>query len=200
MKIVYDNVIDEDSENIDKNMKGTNEASVSMVDVNSSSKSKEDRKANRNSWMEIYHNNTERRTNLKLLGENVAIDEWLDWRVKWGQRGIGCSLFIALISHICSGGALVVLRILTVVFASIALIFFGMLYYKNISLVIMKRLLKETNVVVILVLTICNWVIEIGRPMNSLSPIMGLIYVLGINAFVFIDAISKFRSCKRYGI
>ena len=43
MKIVYDNVIDEDSENIDKNMKGTNEASVSMVDVNSSSKSKEDR-------------------------------------------------------------------------------------------------------------------------------------------------------------
>ena len=45
-----------------------------------------DRKASRNSWAEIYHNNTVRRKSMKLLGEDVVMDDWLDWRVKWGQR------------------------------------------------------------------------------------------------------------------
>ena len=50
-------------------------------------------------------------------------------------------------------------------------------------------MLQETNVVVIILLTILNWIIEIGRPMNSLSPIMGFIYMLSINAFLFMDAV-----------
>ena len=48
---------------------------------------KRDGKASRNSWAEIYHNNTVLRKSVKLLGEDVAMDEWLDWRVKWGQCG-----------------------------------------------------------------------------------------------------------------
>ena len=52
-----------------------------------------DRKASRNSWAEIYHNNTVRRKSVKLLGQDVAMDEWLDWRVKWAQRGVGKLIF-----------------------------------------------------------------------------------------------------------
>ena len=81
------------------------------------------------------------------------------------------------------------LRIATMVFVLITLCFCGVIYYKNVSFVIVKRLLKETNVVVIVVLTICNWIMEIGRPMTQISPLMGFLYMLIINAFVFIDAI-----------
>ena len=108
---------------------------------------KRGRKASRNSWAEIYHNNTVRRKSVKLLGQDVAMDEWLDWRVKWAQRGIG---FFGLIAMMClfAGGP-------TLEFCIIQLIFVGMLYYKNISYVIMKRLLREMNVVVIIILMYC---------------------------------------------
>ena len=35
-------------------------------------------KARRNSFMEIYHNNTVRRKSVKLLGADVVTDDWLD--------------------------------------------------------------------------------------------------------------------------
>ena len=54
---------------------------------------------------------------------------------------------------------------------------------------IAKRLLRETNVVIILVLSLCNWSIDIARPATSFSPINGLIYVLIVSAFVFLDAV-----------
>ena len=44
--------------------------------------------------------------------------------------------------------------------------------------VIAKRLLREVNVVVILVLSLCNWSIDITRPATSISPILGLIYLV----------------------
>ena len=37
----------------------------------------------RNSWAPQH----ERRKSIRLLGKVVELDEWLDWRVKWGQRG-----------------------------------------------------------------------------------------------------------------
>ena len=55
---------------------------------------------------------------------------------------------------------------------------FMVLLYKNISFVMMKRLFKEPNVIIIMVLSLCNWAIDIGRPFNSLSPVMGFIYML----------------------
>ena len=59
-------------------------------------------------------------------------------------------------------------------------------------LVIIKRLLKETNVVVIILLTILNWCIEIGRPMTPLSPILGFIYMLIMYyRIIYIKSIKK---------
>ena len=149
-----------------------------------------DRKASRNSWAEIYHNNTVRRKSMKLLGEDVVMDDWLDWRVKWGQRGVGIFGFLALICYILgTAGGNVGLIVAFFIFIVIGIICIGILYYKNVSLVIIKRLLTEPNVVIIIILTILNWAIEIGRPATPLSPIMGFIYMLVINAFVFMDAI-----------
>ena len=43
--------------------------------------------------------------------------------------------------------------------------------------------------VIILVFGLCNWSIDIARPPNSLSPVNGLLYMLIVTAFVFMDAI-----------
>ena len=149
-----------------KTMKEKKKASTfTNVDVELKSIPKDNSKntsRNRNSWAEIYHNITVRRKSMKLLGEDVIMDDWLDWRVKWGQRGFGTFSFLGIICFILSGGTNVGLRIATIIFITIALIFAVILYYKNASLVIVKRLLKETNVVVIILLTILNWAIDIG--------------------------------------
>ena len=74
-----------------KTMKEKKKASTfTNVDVELKSIPKDNRKntsRNRNSWAEIYHDNTVLRKSMKLLGEDVVMDDWLDWRVKWGQLG-----------------------------------------------------------------------------------------------------------------
>ena len=50
---------------------------------------------NRNSWAQQH----ERRKSIRLLGKVVELDEWLDWRVKWGQRG--CSSSFVLCAQYC---------------------------------------------------------------------------------------------------
>ena len=50
-----------------------------------------------NSWADIYNENTTLRKHKMLLGQEVETDEWLEWRVKWGQRGMGVCGLLALI-------------------------------------------------------------------------------------------------------
>ena len=57
------------------------------------------------------------------------------------------------------------------------------------SLVIAKRLLQEPNVVLIVALGLCNYTIDIVRPASLFSPLNGLIYSLGLFAFLFLDAV-----------
>ena len=117
------------------------------------------------------------------MGQEVETDDGLEWRVKWGQRGVGVSGLLALICWVAGQ------NIATIVFVAIALIFFGILYYKNVSFVIAKRLLREPNVVMILVFGLCNWSIDIARPARLFSPINGLIVHAIVSAFVFLDAV-----------
>ena len=142
-----------------------------------------DLKVSRNSWAELYQETTALRKHKMLLGREVKTEDGLDWRMKWAQCGSGVSGLFAVICFITGQ------NVATLVFAAIVLIFFGILCYKNVSFVIAKRLLLETKVVMILVLGLCNWSIDIARPMVATSPILGLIYVLLASAFVFIDAL-----------
>ena len=75
-------------------------------------------------------------------GKEVETDDGLEWRVKWGQRGAGVSGLLALICWVARQ------NIAFIVFGALSLIFLGILYYKNVSFVIAKRLLRETNVVI----------------------------------------------------
>ena len=75
----------------------------------------------------------------KLLGQEVETDDGLEWRVKWGQRGAGVSGLLAMICWVAGQ------YIAAIVFAAIVFIFVGILYYKNVSFVIAKRLLRETK-------------------------------------------------------
>ncbi len=142
-----------------------------------------DRKASRNSWVDIYNEATALRQHEMLLGQEVQIDDGLEWRVKWSQRGGGVSTLLVLICYVA--GQFIAL----ILFAAIGLIFFGILYYKNVSFVISKRLLRETNVVMILVFGLCIWVINIAEPAHSLEPVLGLVYMLNVSIFVFVDAL-----------
>ena len=125
-----------------------------------------DRKARRNSWADVYIETTALRKHKMLLGQEVETDEWLEWRVKWGQRGAGVSGFLGLIFGLQN-------KILLLLYFALFLVLICILYYKNASFVIAKRLLQETNVVIILVLGSCNWSIDIVRPKTSFSAILG---------------------------
>ena len=102
---------------------------------------------------------------------------------KWGQRGWGA---FGLGVLICWGAGQ---NIATIAFATVMFLFIGIMYYKNVSFVIMKRLLRESNVVMILVFGLCKWSIDIARPATPFSPVTGLIYLLGVSAVVFLDAV-----------
>lgn len=145
----------------------------------------------RNSWAP----QPDRRKSIRLLGKTVELDEWLDWRVKWGQRGAAVFVFLLVLLYVLNsvifGGGNIPLSVAFVVFAIGCVIGAGMIYYKNVSIAIARRLLKEVNVVVILMLGICNFLINCAKPYNSFSPVEGFIYLLIVSLFVFVDAVKK---------
>ena len=113
------------------------------------------------------------------MGQEVETDDGLEWRVKWGQRGVGVFGLITLIFYVAWE------YVATVVFGALTLIFLGVLYYKNVSLVIAKRLLREPNVVIILVLVCVFGCIDIVRPLHS----HGIGFYICSIRFVFLDAV-----------
>tara|TARA_A100001015_G_scaffold205642_2_gene229914 strand:- start:88 stop:1617 length:1530 start_codon:yes stop_codon:yes gene_type:complete len=126
----------------------------------------------------------------KVLGRGIFIDDEVEKRVNWAQRGMGMFGFTALLFYVLGtviGNA--VLRTISIVFAGTQIICFGLLYYKNTSLVIMKRLIKEPNVIIILVLGLCNWLIELSKPNSPLASLFGLVYLLCTYACVIFDAV-----------
>ena len=122
---------------------------------------------------------------------NSAINEWLKWRVKWGQRGVVVFCLAAIICFVASESRIFGFFIATIVFSIIALLCVGMFYYKNVSFVVVKQLLCEANVVVILLSTVCNCIINIVLPYNPFSATNGIVYLLFVNCFVFQDALQE---------
>ena len=142
-----------------------------------------DRNASRNSWANIYSEATAMRRSTMLLGQELQIDDGLEWRVKCGQRGAGIFFLLGVICWVSRQ------ELATILVAALALTFLGIVYYKNVSFVIVKRLLREPTVVIMVVLGLCILVINIAEPSHSLEPPLGLIYLLCVNALVFLDAV-----------
>jgi len=137
----------------------------------------------------------ERRNSIRLLGNVVELDKWLGWRVKWGQRVAGVSLVLGVLFFILNSslfnGQNIPLNAVTLMSMVGVIIGIGMIYFKNTSFGVARRLLEEVNVVVILVLVVCIFTIDCVKPDISTSPVNGFIYLLGTTLFVFIDAVKK---------
>ena len=63
------------------------------------------------------------------------------------------------------------------------------IYHNNISLVVLKRVFREVNVLVILGLTLCNVVVDGMQPENPFSSVMGCGYVICALSIFTADAI-----------
>lgn len=112
-------------------------------------------------------------------------------RVKWGQRGSALLAYLVTLLYIIgsatSSNGLIYAAFLC--FAIDIVFFITFIYYKNVSSVIFKRLLKEINVVAILILTISNFIIDIVQPNAFISPILGAMYLLLVALVIFLDSL-----------
>ena len=125
-----------------------------------------------------------------FFGKEVLIDAATDRRVRWAQRGICTFSFFGVLFFVVGiSFKFDALLVGAIGCSGIGFVCFFVLIYKNVSFVILKRLFKEPNVIILVGLSLCNWAIDIGRPFNSFSPVNGFIYVFLVNFFVLMDAV-----------
>ena len=135
--------------------------------------------------LSISNGITRRRSSLRLLGQEVLVDKNIKARLTFGQRSAGIFAVCGVACYVVGSATQNMwVRVIAVFFAFATFICFGALYYKNISLMVLQRLLHETNVIVILILSCCNFVIEIIGAVTPTSSIMGFIYM--VLAFIFV--------------
>ena len=130
------------------------------------------------------------RSSTIILGQEIHTNDYIDRRVTWAQRGIGASALLAVLCYIT--GQIVnsyFLRLFTIALGVFVNIFIGVLYCNNFSFVIVKRLSKEPNVIIIAALTVFNLIVDIATSHNLLGPVFSSIYLLTMNAYVFSDAL-----------
>ncbi len=80
----------------------------------------------------------------------------------------------------------------TLMFVVLGIFSFLAIFYKNISFPIIKRLLKEVNVLVILGYGFINLIVECVSPDRPIfSPLIGITYVIVLLVFVFLDGVKE---------
>ena len=138
------------------------------------------------------------RNSVKLLGKDEQIDDHLLTRIKWGQRGSAVFAFIGMaiyfVNHSLPGQSNLlstILNALVFAFAGLMFVSLGVVYFKNISSQVAKKLLMEVNVVAILALGVCIFIIDVTFPYNKFSWVMSLIYLLEVALFLFLDAVRQ---------
>ena len=130
----------------------------------------------------------ERQKKVRILGKRIEFDEHIEWRVKVGQYGAVISSLLGIISYIVVQFHSAFMP-LTIVFGIVALIFGAMLYYGNISIPILRKLSKEFNVLIILLLSFCNFCIDIFSPVDEYSWIYGTLFLMVVLVFLCLDAV-----------
>ena len=137
-----------------------------------------------------HHDGSTRRSKM-LLGQQIYTYDYVEQRINWAQRGICTFALLATAFYVAADIANddTVMSTFSITFCLILVVCFMLLYHNNILFVMLKRLMKEPNVLVIFVLCLCNWAIDIGKPANSFSPINGAVVLTCILGFVFSDAL-----------
>ena len=67
----------------------------------------------------------------------------------------------------------------------------GMIYYKNVSFAIARRLLQETSVIVILGCGLSIFIIDCATSYYNASPFLTFIYLIETILFVFLDTLKN---------
>ena len=130
-----------------------------------------------------------------FLGKEFFLDAATKRRVQWAQRAIGIITFFGVLCYIVGESfGHYGFRIGTIACFVIGLLFFVPLFYNNMSFVMLRRLLKEPNIIIIIMLTVCNLAIDIGRPEDSFSLLYSFVYLICVYLFILIDVVvSKSR-------
>ena len=105
-------------------------------------------------------------------------------RIRWAQRGVGVSTVLGLACFFASSGVDPILRTITVAFGAFGIFCVCLVYYKNFSSVLFKRLIKEPNVIIIMGLSIYNLVVEMVTTTNSLTPVLAVVLLRCKRIFV----------------
>ena len=116
------------------------------------------------------HQSRRTRTSYLVLGNEIEVDEGLQYRVTLGQRlgaGFGIvSVICFIISDVFFNHQNIFMLIALCGAFSVCLFGIGLIFYRNVSFAIIRRLLKEINVIVILCLIISDFIINIFKPHN----------------------------------
>ena len=160
--------------------------SASLVSIEMSGNSKDLPRSNTRNRRNNVHG-----SDIYILGNAYDFDETLAWRVKVGQCGAAIFAPLSLICYMLGGGYHFGFRLASVIFCVIALTFWGTLFVKNTSWVMIQRLLKEPKVIILVMLTFSNLIIDCYEARTVLTPFMSCLYLLVINTFVFVDAVVR---------
>ena len=143
---------------------------------------------NRKSIVELIHGpDVFQRKSITVYGQVFHIDNNLRWRIKHGQR---LSLFFAFVSVTLNifKDRNEIISMVVMLAALPVLIGIFMIYYKNVSYVIIRKLLKESNVIIILSMSIAHVIINGYKPDAGRPFIFDILLFLFINLFVFMDS------------
>ena len=153
------------------------------------------RAKHRNSWSEsfrslkrIYRESMAISKSSTVMGINRKLDNALERRVVLCQNGIILFVVITAVLFALSQSN-EDLKLACVACASPAIVLFAVLSYDNISFAVIKRLLRELNVLAIIGLSICLIIAEALRPSNPYSVLLACVYTLVVILFVMFDAI-----------
>ena len=123
-------------------------------------------------------NGSSRRRSSQLLGKTFFLDDEVVWRINWMQRGMSVCLCFAILCYVAGNDERSpALQFATILFCGMGLLCFAFVCYRNVSFMVIKRLLKEPSVLTIVALTTLNLCMEIVSPF-PFSVVYGLAYML----------------------
>lgn len=144
---------------------------------------------NRKSIIELLNGpNQLARKSVTLYGETFDVDDDLRLRIKYGQRVAVPFAFLGVTLNIFKSYSEVI-SAATMLCAIPVVVAVCLLYYKNISFVIVRKLLKQSNVIIIVTLSFCNLLVCIYKPDAKRSVVFDIFIFLFVNLFVFLDAV-----------
>ena len=138
--------------------------------------------------------NSWRRRSITILGKAIEQSGKLHKQIFLGQRIIALSscfvlLFFVVNTALFNYGNVLLSVCMVLSFLGICG-GFGLLYYDNVSLVILRKLSREPYVWIVFILALSNMIIDCAMPFNAFSPIAGTMYFIAVCLVLTFDVVN----------